>query len=794
MQRPSRFFLPAFLFVVGCSSAETAKSDEPETQGPAVEAAFDRSQPDTVPSDQPGHGRTLRAHLNLLNLAHMADVYQDGLFIDFGTPARNKYTVGNWRTGWGKDGVENGVPYSYVASNAGRVYLPLPTDRAVKLVFRLKAIGTGMMQLYLNNKPLPATPVRKGEGFATYEVKVPRKLVKEGENYLLLRLGDTVKRNGEEVSVAVDYLHVVPDSVAGSGADGPVYAKSGTATDSVGANERLPRYGRLVQDVELSGTRRKALELAAPGTLSFHVHVPKDAQLSLRAGAPSGTGLTAKVTVTPEHGSARTIWEKPLSGSWQDATVSLAEYAGQVVKLALSGEGSGGVAWASPAIMVPKVELAASKPSKNTIVLLIDTLRASKLKPYNPKTVVKTPALDALAKEGTIFTAAQSPENWTKPSVASVLTGLYPLTHGTKRTESKLSDSALMVSEVFQDAGYKTATFLANGYVSDKFGFKQGWDHYTNYIRERKSTEARNVFGEAATWIEKNKDKPFFVYIQTIDPHVPYDPPKEFLDMYDAAPYDGIVSSRKTPDLLEKAKRNPPKITFTARDKKRVEALHNAEISYHDRYLEQFIAKLRELGLYDDLMFVVTSDHGEEFYEHKSYGHGHSVYQELINVPMMFRMPGTVPAGKRIDETVGTLDITPTVLAAAGIDVPKVMEGRDRMAHIRGDVPAGPAVAFTDFLTDRHVVRAGRYKLILRGTNATLFDLKKDPWERAELDHRKYPVAMRYCRTMLGQFLGASDRRNWLAAEQKDVAGLQAEETNIDQETSEQLKALGYAH
>ena len=133
------------------------------------------------------------------------------------------------------------------------------------------------------------------------------------------------------------------------------------------------------------------------------------------------------------------------------------------------------------------------------------------------------------------------------------------MTHGTKEDASSLPDAALMVSEVYKEAGFATATFLANGYVSDRFGFDQGWDHYTNYIREQRNTNASNVFGEAEAWIEKNKDGRFFVYIQTIDPHVPYDPPDRFLKMYDPKPYNGQVKNRRTHLMLDEAKKNPKK-------------------------------------------------------------------------------------------------------------------------------------------------------------------------------------------------------------------------------------------
>src|SRR6185436_13109528 len=147
-------------------------------------------------------------------------------------------------------------------------------------------------------------------------------------------------------------------------------------------------------------------------------------------------------------------------------------------------------------------------------------------------------------------------------------------------------------------------------------------------------------------------------------------------------------SPRKTADQLEQTKRNPPALTFNQRDRDHLEALHDGEVSYHDQEFGKFVERLKQLGVYDQVLFVVTADHGEEFNDHGSFGHGHTVYQELLHVPFMLRRPGVVPAGKRIEETVGTVDVTPTVLAAAGVAVPENMEGVDRNEHVLGRAPA----------------------------------------------------------------------------------------------------------
>jgi arylsulfatase A-like enzyme len=426
-------------------------------------------------------------------------------------------------------------------------------------------------------------------------------------------------------------------------------------------------------------------------------------------------------------------------------------------------------------------------------VLLIDTLRASKLRAYNPESRVRTPVIDRIVERGVIFEQSQSPENWTKPSCASVLTGLTPMTHGAKTDDARLSDGVEMVSEVFDHAGFATGSFIANGYVSEHFGFDQGWDEYHNYIRDGGSTEGEDVFQQAGNFIEAHKDERFFVYVQTIDPHVPYDPPDEYLRMYDTSEYSGVVTPRQTADLLEQAKRDA--ITFGAADRRRLEALHDGEISYHDHYLGEFVERLTQLGVADDTLLVVVADHGEEFNEHGSWGHGHSIFQELLNVPLMFYMPGRLPEGRRVSHTVSTINVAQTVLDLAGVQGLSRAEGRSLVPDLLGGVTPGPQVAFSDFQEIRRVVRAGRYKLVVRANlSSVLFDLEEDPGEHHEREVYELPIAGRYTRILLGQYLGAQNRGQWLSAHQEAASALEAESAEMDDTIRAQLRALGYAN
>lgn len=776
--------LLSWMLTVGLGSFALFACGSEHTSG-AGGAAEEGSAPEIAAAPQaeaPEAARGLRMQQDLLEMAHLADVDHHGLFLDFGTPSRMKYTIGRWRTGWGSDGADGDETFTH-ATDAARVYFPVREAQPMTMRIRLRAVGTRRMQVFVNNRSLPeGITFAEGTEFRDYDVPISADLLRAGENALLLRFGGTTRVGDESVAVAVSSIRFI----------------AGTPQ----ANEPFvaPDLDALVARIDVGGTERQALGLRAPMTLSYHVEIPEGARLVFGVGAEGQiAGGRARVVVQPEGGERTEVFSASLTRRWDDQSIDLSRFAGQVVRIDLIGEttgdtqaGAGRIAWSVPAIMVSPPQVAETSPVRNVVVLLIDTLRASKLRPYNPQSRVQTPVFDRLAAEGTLFEAAQSQENWTKPSVASVLTGLTPMTHGTKTDAAILSADVEMVSESFDGAGFATGAFLANGYVSDRFGFNQGWDHYTNYIRENRSTEAENVFQEAGNFIEQRGSERFFVYIQTIDPHVPYDPPAEFLSMYDSrTDYAGQVRPRMTGDLLERAKRNPPAVTFDGSDRRRLEALHDGEISYHDRELGRFLERLRALGHGDDTLLVITSDHGEEFNDHGSWGHGHSVYQELLGVPLLFWRPGVVPA-QRVAHTVSTVSISPTVLQLAGVDGLRRAEGRSLVPDLRRDIHVGPQVAFSDFLDDRRVIRAGRWKLILRGHNPTMFDLETDPGEQRELDMNRHPIAARYLRVLIGQYLGAVDRGNWLSARQTARAVASGANTALDAETCAQLRAMGY--
>ncbi len=776
-----------FVYLLGASAALWAAAcggdDQPvEPSTPHAEARPDEgagdeaAEPEEAPDPNAAVREALshtRVHLDLLALAHLADVDHHGLYMDFGTPARAHYTMGRWHNGFMTDVKAGERDFTRMGTDA-RAFFQLDEVAPKTLRLRGRPIGSHAIVVYLNGQRAGQVDF-EGDGVQEHDIPIdPARLV-AGENALMLRASETRSIGGEDVAAEIDSLWLLPREVP--------------------ADAEPPLFSDMARELTVGGEARRAVVVRAPTSVRWYAEIPEDAKLSFGVGASGAAeGTTARVTVTPEGADPVEVFQGPVGSSWSDQLVDLAPFAGEVARIELEVEGDGAeVGWSGPAVVVPLPEAPlADAQARSVILLLVDTLRASKLRVYNPRSRVQAEAMSAIAEDAAVFDHAQAPENWTKPSVASILTSLTPMTHNTKQESSSLPASALMVSEVFQQAGFATASFIANGYVSDRFGFDQGWDHYTNYIRESRPTVAHNVFGEALEWIEAHRGERFFAYIQTIDPHVPYDPPDATLRLYDDQPYDGPLRNRSTGLQLEDVKRG--RMTLTARDRQHLEALHDAEITYHDQELTHFIERLGELGLYDEVVFAVTADHGEEFYEHGSFGHGHSVYQELLHVPLMVRWHGVI-APTRIGPTVSTMDIAPTLLEATGVDVPDVFEGHSLLSTARGVMRPGPAVGFSDKLDDRRVATAAGYKLVTR-SNLTwsFFDLRHDPGEQNQIDSpSRNPIALRYLRGLLGQYLGASDRGDWLhAGTDAESRVLPASESQIDAELCRQLQSLGY--
>ncbi len=767
--------------LAACSGKK--KAGDQNASGSTEVKPFGDVEPEQIPWKDMYRGYDMMDRINFASLKN------EGLLIDLGTSDFFKYTLGQWRTGWGRSFVRDGVGYTHIVGVTTRLFFPWDKSEDLVIRFRAKPFAGTFFSLYLNEQAIQRVDLKSAQ-WETYSVSVPAKNVKAGENYMKFRWDRTENVAGEDLAAAMDYIHIVP----------------ATASDVGGV---LPTHSTVVGKARAGKDEAPALLLASGMTLTYWLRVPEgQPMLGMNLGIlpPAGGVAAPDMSVTavaftdgvPASELISHSCQGAEAGTFSPRAADLSGMAGKVVRLDVSVDASAAtdarVALVQPGIYVmppATVDARPAKAARNVVVVMIDTLRADHTAPYS-KTRVQTPVFDKVARDGALFERFSAVEDWTKPSCATMLTGLYPDTHKAQKEESKLSSSIPMISEMLKKQGIATGAFIANGYVSGKFGFERGWDEYTNYIRESKATSAQHVFGDAAAWIEANKDRRFYAYVHTIDPHVPYSPPDEFLQMYDKEPYSGPIVPRQTHLQLEDIKKD--KIVLSDRDKERIVALYDGEISYHDKWFGGFLQKLSDLGLIEDTMIIVVSDHGEEFWDHGGVGHGHQIHQELIHVPFVVMWKGTIPPEQRIGDNHDHSCLVPTIFDALQISTPSHLEGRSILPRAMGRHEDGPHAGFSTHQGDREAAWSGRHKLIKLGpVNTFLYDVVDDPGCKKDLD-KDLPITLTYMQAMLGQFLGAPSKSDWRSSTlgEKSALEIEDEKVEMDEELEQQLKALGY--
>lgn len=713
-----------------------------------------------------------------LDLAHL---HSSGLLIDFGTTARFKYTLGDWKTGWRGNYDVDGISVSFLESRAARVFFYMNASEATegKLVLRARSIkGTSKGRLYLNGESIGT--VSFGTAFSHVSLDLKGKL-RPSDNELLLRFDKAGKaQDGKFARLAVDYLRIIPQSV----------------------DER--QAASSVSSVLTNGNdgKRDEILLRSGEALSYALPIPPGALVDVKVRSTHlkrSAGLEISLA-NKEHGVDKTV-TREVGPHGQQIRFPLVGCENDVCILTLKAT-SGEMQFSTAVVRVPKRETKKApgkRAATNVVLVLIDTLRADHLAAYTPDSRVQTRFLDKFATESMVFDRAWAQENWTKPSIASLLSGLYAAAHQAKTEKNKMPTSAVMIQEHLLKFGFETAGFVANGYVSGKFGFKRGWNTWTNYVREGKRNRAEFVADDAVKWLQKrNEAKPFYLYVHTIDPHVPYIPPAKYRALYDNEPYNGVVKSTETAKLLERIKTGS--VRLNQRDKIRLEALYDGEITYHDEHLEKIYAELETQGLLENTVVIVTADHGEELFEHGSVGHGHTLYEELLHVPLFIRLPGAKANDSAVHfpQEVELVDVFSTICDLIGVEPPSQIQGSSLVEQLNGKEPNFPNAGFSEFMDGQLAVRTSRYKMIYRGLRTSLFDLKEDPRETSDLSDENGPafVLMRDLLGLhMGQFVSGGELSSNVENSPKRIPKskvLQREDVVIDKETREQLKALGY--
>ncbi len=351
----------------------------------------------------------------------------------------------------------------------------------------------------------------------------------------------------------------------------------------------------------------------------------------------------------------------------------------------------------------------------NVVLISIDTCRADYLSCYGyPRET--TPNIDQLAAEGIRFENVISPVPLTLPGHSSMLTGTIPVYHSVHDNIGfRLGQEQLTLAEILRQKGFRTGAVISAFVLDSQFGMDQGFDSYNDHFeKQHKAIDRSERLGDetsrvANEWIEQNKEDNFFLFVHYYDPHYQYVPPEPFASKFGDSPYAG-------------------------------------EIAFTDHCIGQVLDKLKELGLYDSTLMIITSDHGETLGEYGEQTHSYYIYQSAIKVPLIFRLPN-MSSGKTVKDLVGLVDIVPTVCNLLDIEVPGQVQGKD-LSHAALGIPGEePDSVYLQILGTGwpsrrkwlglwRGVRTRRYTYARwkdRGGMRVLYDQEEDPLEMRNL-------------------------------------------------------------
>jgi arylsulfatase A-like enzyme len=425
----------------------------------------------------------------------------------------------------------------------------------------------------------------------------------------------------------------------------------------------------------------------------------------------------------------------------------------------------------------------------NVILISIDTLRADHLSLYGYERPT-SPNLEVFAKEAVTFERFFYNGGGTLPSHMTMMTSLNPATHDVSpESGRRLEEQRVTMAEVFKQAGYATAGFSDSGWTRGKFGFDQGFDLYDD-----EGGHFVKILPKVNRWLEAHQDEQFFLFVHTYDVHsewkkLPYDCPGDYPMRYTAGidvDFDGCRDGRCASALLAwmnteiREGRLDGQDALSPQEIEYIKALYDGCINYVDDRLGDLFGRFKQLGIYDNSLIVVTSDHGEEFLEHGMLLHDQGGYEVFAHIPLIVKFPGGTFAGKQVPQMAAMADVMPTILDIADLTIPEQAQGRSLMPAVRHGKP---------LRRDVHmywVLRTDDEKYFAR--RERLYDLGDDPEER----NNRFPEANPDELAGLEKRIQELVRRDLqLNAEFATRVGEQ-EGVELTDEEVKALKALGY--
>jgi arylsulfatase A-like enzyme len=387
-------------------------------------------------------------------------------------------------------------------------------------------------------------------------------------------------------------------------------------------------------------------------------------------------------------------------------------------------------------------------PTTNLVLIGVDTLRPDHLGCYGYDRAT-SPNIDRLAEGGVLFENVMSPCPWTLPSFATIFTSLYPSQHGATGSRTAMREGFPTLASLLMENGYATGAIINAPYLKGKYKMDRGFDFY--YMTPPEGRDADGTTEDALRWIDDNSAGPFFMFAHYFDPHIPYVPPAPYDSIFDPG-YAGKVRKPYNPKWLPRARLHGfERVTnLNQADRDHIKALYDGEVAFTDAAIGDLIDGLKARGLTENTLIVLLSDHGEEFFEHGGFEHGHTLYNELLRAPLILSQPGRIPEGRRVSGQARLVDILPTLLDILGVDCESHLEGRSLSGTLSegagGETrPGGRAGCMFphDFAYAEAMLYGGEqksltaypWKLIyeMQDAKTSLFNLEEDPGELDDL-------------------------------------------------------------
>jgi arylsulfatase A-like enzyme len=487
------------------------------------------------------------------------------------------------------------------------------------------------------------------------------------ENPFLNRIDMGLEASNEFQTYVIDARDVLRRNLGPDDAVAHVYLQPSVVDDAdldidyIRFVSKLALYRSAINGIvqeEVGGEFRSAIYMLTDQTLSWSVNIPTSGPKLDLGQALFGDDRPVRFFVTVEEGGRTRIVHDAYidtAADWQDASIDLQEWAGKSVVVGLHAEAASAKSlalWSNPRIR------SAPQNRLNVIVVLEDALRADYLSTYGYERETSPNKTAIMSQLGVVFEHAFSQATKTRPSVPSLMTGLYPTATGVWHFSDVLSDRYLTLAEIMRSQGYLTASFVQNGNAGPYAGLHQGFD----ILRDERAmgNDTETILGEPVfKWIEKHRDQNFVLYLHTVDPHGPYAPKPPFDDWYLAEQGRGLAVESDPRHELEG-------MTKPTAEERR--ARYAGEIRRNDSFIPAFLDKLRELELFEDTLVIFLADHGEYMGEHEIWEHRPPGLMPVIHVPLMMIYPRRFPKSRRVAENVQLIDVVPTILEMAGID------------------------------------------------------------------------------------------------------------------------------